>query len=173
MNWREITKTIAPTLSGVLPPPFNVLASVAVKTVLGMSDKATDKDVEQALISASPEILQKLKEAENKFLTDMESLGVDLERISANDRDSARKREEEVKDKMPAILSVLIILCAFILFGFALSGKLLLTGQEGLMVGTIVGFAGGYVTQVMNYYFGSTTGSARKTELMAKQKIGN
>lgn len=168
MSWQNIAKNVAPTLASALPPPFNVFATAAVKGVLGLTEESTDKDVERALLSATPETMLKLKELENQFKIDCKKLGVDLEQIAYQDRDSARKRESETKDKMPAILGITTVVGVIVVFSIVLSGNIELTGEQGLMVGTIVGAIIGYGTQVMNYYFGSTSGSAKKTEIMVR-----
>ena len=39
---------------------------------------------------------------------------------------------------------------------------------ETVLAGTIIGYVSAKCEQVLAYYFGSTKGSARKTELLAK-----
>lgn len=167
-GWQDIAKSVAPVLAGVLPPPFNAMATVAVKAALGLSENTKEKDIEKALASASPETLLKLKEAENAFLLEMEKLEIDIERINAGDRDSARKREIETKDKVPFILAILITLGFFgmlasLVWGWGTPSK----DNEAIYL--MLGSLGTSWTAVIAYYFGTTASSARKTEIMAKK----
>lgn len=165
MAWQDIAKNVAPVLAGALPPPFNAMAAIAVKAALGLSTDAKEKEVERALASASPETLLKLKEAENAFLLEMEKLDVDLERIHAGDRDSARKREAETKDKTPLILAMLITAGFFCTLGYMMIHGLPEAGRDALLI--MLGALGTAWGNVVNYYFGSSAGSKQKSDLMA------
>lgn len=167
MAWQDIAKNVAPVLAGVLPPPFNVLAGVAVKAALGLDAKATEKQLEQAMVNATPEQLLALKTAENAFLLDMEKLGVDLEKIAAGDRDSARKREVDTKDKTPIILALLITMGFFGILAYMLMYGLNKDASDALLI--MLGSLGTAWGSVVAYYFGSTSGSARKTEMLGKK----
>ena len=77
-DWKALVKTVAPVLGTALGGPLAGAATAAItKAVLG-SDTATEKDIEAALATASPEILLKLKEADQAFETRMTELGIDV-----------------------------------------------------------------------------------------------
>lgn len=87
------------------------------------------------------------------------------EQIAAGDRDSARKREAAVRDNTPRILAYLLI-GGFLGMAFAV-----LFGQvraDTVLAGTVIGYLSAKAEQVVAYYFGSTAGSAKKTELLAQ-----
>lgn len=111
---------------------------------------------------AKAEAQQKLLELKQNGELKIEEFAVKREEIAATDRDSARKREMEVKDKVPATLAFIVVICTFSTLGFVLTGKVALTGEQGLVVGTIIGAVTTFVTQVLNYYFGSTSSSSQK-----------
>lgn len=81
------------------------------------------------------------------------------------DRDSAREREIGVKDSTNKILAFVIVgafvcLVASTLLGYA--------KVESALAGTLVGYLSAKCEQVLAYYFGSSRGSAQKTELLAR-----
>ena len=81
------------------------------------------------------------------------------------DRDSARDREIGVKDSTNKILAFVIVgafvcLVASTLLGYA--------KVESALAGTLVGYLSAKCEQVLAYYFGSSRGSAQKTELLAR-----
>ena len=98
----------------------------------------------------------------------MENLGVELAKIASEDRDSARQREAAVKDWTPRVLAFVII------SGFLYTVYAVLSGVvEGLrdptmatIVGAVIGYISAKADQVVSYYFGSSAGSARKTDQM-------
>ena len=74
-------------------------------------------EIAKAIAGASPDQLLKLKNAETQFSTRMKELDIDLERINAEDRDSARKRQVETGDNTPTILAMMLSAAFFGLLG--------------------------------------------------------
>jgi len=168
MAWQDIAKNVAPVLAGALPPPFGALASIAVKGVLGLDEKASDREMEKALATASPETLLKLKEVESKFIIDGKKLDVDLERLAMQDRDSARSMKVQTKTHMPDVLSILITIGFFFTLYFIFTNPLPEGApRDALLV--MLGSLGTAWTAVVSYWFGSTVGSKVKTELMGQK----
>ena len=168
-DWKGLVRTVAPSIAGVFGTP---LAGMAVKAVadavLGPEEvkENQEKKLEAALATASPELLQKIKEADQKFKVDMETLGVDLEKVAADDRASARAREIAVRDRTPQILAFSYTLGYFALL-FVVMFHDLPDGAHDLL-NTLIGVLSAAQVGIMNYYFGSSAGSARKTELLSK-----
>jgi len=108
----DILKTVGPLLGQVAPTLATAmggpLAGLAVKTLsnvlLGHED-GDQEAVATALQNATPQQLADVKKIDADFKVRMKELEIDLERISAGDRDSARKREMEIKDHMPKVLA--------------------------------------------------------------------
>jgi hypothetical protein len=165
--------------------PFTAMAAQQIGKALGL-DKAPDatpEAIEAAMSKASldPATQLALAKGEQDFAVQMETLtngkiknAQDFEahllEIDASDRASARDREKSVKDKMPMVLGILmvslatVVSCA-IVFGWSKAARDTTTAA---MVGAVVGYVFGEVKQVYNYYFGSSAGSDRKTELLAE-----
>ena len=160
---RSLLRSVAPTLGTAIGGPFGGMAARAVSEKLLGKPDASESELERALLGASPEQLAEIKKIEADFKAQMKQLDVDLERIAADDRASARKREESVGGfAVPAIAAVVIV-------GFfaAVFASLLGFAQvESAMAGTLVGFVAAKAEQVVSYYFGSSAGSAKKNEML-------
>lgn len=167
IDWKHILGTVAPVLATAAGGP---LAGVATKAIaaklLGNADAKPD-DVEAAVLGAGPETLVKLRELDQQFEKDLQAAGIELEKISANDRANARAREIAVKDYTPAGLAFLITAGFFGTLGWMLVNGKPVTGGDALLV--MLGALGGAWASVCSYYFGSSAGSKLKTEALAKR----
>ncbi len=169
MDWDNLTGLIgslAPTIATALGGPLAGAGVRALTGALGLSDAASEKEITAAITNADPETFARIKEAEIAFQTRIKELDVDLEKIAAKDRDSARRRETAVKDKTPAILGILTITAFFAFIGAAsFMPSAVIEGRMDFIM-LAVGWLGGVATSVYAYYFGSSSGSKQKTELL-------
>lgn len=159
-----LIKQVAPTIATALGGP---LAGLATKTLsealLGNSDGSPD-EIAAALGSATPDQLARLREIDANFKVTMKKLDIDLAQIDAGDRDSARKREVETKDKTPMILAGVVCFGFFgTLIGLMLYG-LPPKGQDALLI--MLGALGSAFTAIVSYYFGSSSGSRQKDQII-------
>lgn len=165
-NWKALLGTVAPTIATALGGPLAGLATKGIIGALGLSDEAGEAEIAAAMSRATPEQLLALKKADQDFAVRMRELDIDIDRIAAGDRDSARKREMETKDHATKILATVIIT------GFLATVFLVLSGYvEGLkdpltatIVGTLIGYVSAKADQVVSYYFGSSASSAKKDD---------
>lgn len=95
------------------------------------------------------------------------NLKLSLEKIAADDRNSARQREMAVKDKTPAYLAYGITVGFFGVLCYMLAYKVPETGHDALLV--MLGSLGTAWAAVVSYYFGSSAGSDRKSELLMRK----
>jgi hypothetical protein len=165
-DWKSVVGTVAPTIATALGGPLAGLAVKAIGGVFGLGEGATEADVAAKLAGATPDDLLRLKEADQKFAIEMRRLDVDLERIAAGDRDSARQMQRETRSwAVPVLASVVVS-------GFIASSIAVLGGWvEGLkdpLVAALVGSVLGNITAatmlVLNFYFGTTASSRTKDE---------
>ena len=163
-NWKQVVGTVAPTIATALGGPLAGLAVGAIGKIFGL-DSATEEQVANAIAGASPDDLLKLKEAEIGFKQRMAELDVDLVRISASDRDSARQREISVKDRLPGLLAVGVTIGFFGLLAFMLTHDV--PAANASVLNIMLGSLGTAWIQVMSYYFGSSSGSDKKTDVIA------
>lgn len=97
-----------------------------------------------------------------------------LEKIAADDRQSARQREIAVHDTTPKILAFSVVggflSMTIALIGTALLGYKIDPVSMGL-IGTLVGYLSAKSELVLAYYFGSSSGSDKKTELLSRKSL--
>jgi len=169
MDLLKIVGAVAPTLATAIGGPLGGMAMKVVADVLGLPADSSEKDVSKAMAAATPDQLLALKQADQDFAVRMRELDIDLEKIAASDRDSARRREAQVRDWMPRVLAFVVVA------GFMATVFLVLLGyvdgmKDPLMattVGTLIGFVSAKCEQVVAYYFGSSSSSQQKTQLLA------
>lgn len=166
-DWKSIVGSVAPTIATALGGPLAGMAVSAIsQAVLGKPDAAEAEIGEAIVKSNNPEILLKLKTAEQEFAAKMKELDIDLEKIAADDRASARQREVAVKDTTPRNLAYLytggyfVMIAALFKFGVPEESRDLLNTLVGILSAAEVG--------IITYYFGSSAGSAKKSEMMDK-----
>jgi hypothetical protein len=167
-------KKLAPFLStGLsLAGPYGAIASKILSPILGLKPDAKEDDYSAALAKATPEQIEAIKKAENDFQVQMKQLEIEsvdeLEKMASADRASARDMQVQTKSCIPGALAISITIGFFILLGGMMFGKLHPSDNQALLLllGSLtMGFGA-----VINYYFGSSAGSDRKTELMATNK---
>jgi hypothetical protein len=159
---------VAPSIATALGGP---LAGVAVRTLSGAlfgHEEGTEQQVAEAIASATPEQLAAIKKTDADFKVRMKELDIDLERIAAGDRDSARQMQRETRDWLPKALAVFIVFGFFGILLWMMVFGLPKTGVEALlmMVGSLTSAFGG----VVQFYFGSSAGSKEKNNLLAAKE---
>lgn len=167
-DWKKLAATVAPSLATALGGP---LAGVAVSAIseqlLGRPD-GTEAEVATALRVGGSDALLKLKDAEQAFTLKLKELDIDLERLHQADRANARQREAATGDVWtPRLLAFFVTAGFFGVLGWLLSQGKPPDGGDALMV--MLGALGGAWASVVAYYFGSSAGSAAKTDILAKR----
>lgn len=160
----NLIKQVAPTIAAALGGP---LAGLATKTLsealLGNADGSPD-EIAAALGNATPDQLAKLREIDANFKTTMKKLDIDLAQIDASDRNSARQREVQLKDRTPTILAGVVCFGFFgTLIGLMLYG-LPARGQDALLI--LLGALSSSFTAIIGYYYGSSSGSRAKEQII-------
>jgi hypothetical protein len=158
---------VAPTIATALGGP---LAGVAVKTLsnaLFGHENGTEQQISEAMATATPEQLSAIKKIDTDFKVQMKALDIDLERIAAGDRDSARQMNVANKDWVPKALAVFITFGFFGVLVWMLVFGLPKTGTEALLM--MIGSLGTAFGGVVQFYFGSSAGSKEKNNLLASK----
>ncbi len=167
---KDILATVAPTVATALGGP---LAGVATRAIAGKilgRDDASVEEVEAAVSAASGTDLVKLKELEYEFKAQLKDADIQLERISADDRASARDRQARMKDWTPSVLGLAIIVGFFGVLAYSFRFGLPDHGSEVLLI--MVGALGTMTSQVGNFFFGSSAGSKSKDAIISELKKG-
>ena len=103
---KSILTAVAPTLGTALGGPIGGMAGRVVSQALLGKENGTDKEISTALELATPAQLSALKKSDEAFKIQMKELEIDVEKIHADDRDSARKRQMALGDHTPTILAI-------------------------------------------------------------------
>lgn len=169
-DWKGALGNLAPMLATALGGPLAGGAVAAITKALGLGDDATDAEISRKLADADPDTLLQLKKAEQDFTARMAEYGfrseADLARIAADDRANARQREVERQDWTPRILAYLVTAGFFGMLSVMVFAAIPAASKEPLYI--LLGSLGTAWTSIISYYFGSTAGGQKKSELLAK-----
>jgi hypothetical protein len=172
MEWKDLAGTIgkvAPLLGTLLGGPAGAAVGAMVASALGTG--GTPEEV-SAAITQDPAALVKLREIEASKAVRLEELAADQAKhelaTAAADRASAREREAKTGDTLtPRSLALLVTLGFFGALAYLLAAGKPQTGGDALLV--MLGALGGAWGSVIAYYFGSSAGSAAKTEMLGRK----
>jgi len=158
-NWKTTLAAVAPTLATALGGPLAGAATAVIgKALLG--DGFTG-DIEAAIAGANPEQLLALKNAEKQFALDSKKLDVE-------DRKSARKFSVDTSIAPQVILSIIYTVGYFWLMMLLISGEVTIPTDIMPMVMALLGVMTAAQSQIMNFWFGSSSGSKEKTSKLSK-----
>ena len=93
----------------------------------------------------------------------MKQLDIDLDRIAADDRNSARQMQIGTQSKIPAILATIIIGGFAVIIAMRVMG---LQVSSDPMISDLVTTLRDGVILVLSFYFGSSSGSQQKDHLL-------
>lgn len=163
---KKVIAAVAPVLGTALGGPFGALAGTFIANKLG-AKPGDDKALEKAVLSGDPEVMLKLKQADNDFQAHMAEIGLSEDKLVYDDKANARAREIAVRDKTPSVLAYGITVGFFGTLGFMLWYGKPDVGGDALLV--MLGSLGTAWAGVIAYYFGSSAGSDAKTRIIADQ----
>lgn len=173
-DWKAAVSKVAPWLGTALGGPLGAAAGKLVAVALGGEEtKATEADLAKLVQNVTPEQLLALKQADQQFQLQLKQMDInevkDLEALAVHDRASARDMAIKTGDVWtPRILAGVIV------FGFLWAVYYVLSGRiQGLkdpttvgLVGTLIGYVSAKADQIVSYYFGSSSGSRDKDQLL-------
>ena len=167
MEW---LKQLAPTAATLLGGPLAGMAVDAIGNALGMKD-ATKDQVKDLLTSGTlnADQMAAIKKAEADLILKVKQLDIDMEKVHAGDRASARDMAAKTGDVWTPRIIALVV---FIVWG-AVNWKLFngtISGDMRELVARALGTLDGTLLAVVYYYFGSSSGSKDKTDAIAGKK---
>jgi hypothetical protein len=165
-DWKKLLGTVAPLVGTALGGPLGGVAASFVADKLGLSEK-TVSAVTDAIQGGKldPAQVAQLKLAEIEFQKFLKQNDIDIEKVHAADRNSARDMLKATGSYVPATLTFMVTVGYFTtLFGmlqgwFKASDSqvmLIMLGQLGTAWGVTIAF-----------WFGTTRNSQEKTTLLA------
>ena len=153
----QLSPVIGLALGGPVGGLIGKGVAVAASTITG---KTQPDEILEALTTNPEKLLELEARTADRELEEL--------RIHAADRDSAREREAKVGGWSNPVLAGIVVGGFFWVVYHVLHDQDALTGATAGIVGTLVGYVSAKADQVVSYYFGSSAGSARKTNLMAR-----
>ena len=180
---KSVIGAVAPTLATMLGGPLAGTAVTALEGAFGVTGQDAITNVVQAG-GMTPEIIASVRAADQAHAEKLQAMGIDLqkvndshaeavasaqaqlEQIAAADRQNARGREVATKDYTTRILAYVVLVGWLSVNGYVLTHELSASMLPVIMrlLGTLDSMTG----LVLAYYFGSSSSSARKTELLGK-----
>jgi hypothetical protein len=179
MDWKDIAGIVgksAPMLGTLIGGPAGAAVGALVASALGTG--STPDEVSQAL-ATSPDAAVKLRQIEADRTVKLQEL---VEQHAATviaaqtaqlqteaaDRADARKTQVQMRSLVPAILAVGVTAGFFGVLGAMLAGIWKPSDNNALLI--LLGSLGTSWGAIVNFYFGSSAGSARKDELLAQSQ---
>ena len=164
-DWKKTLAAVAPALATALGGP---MAGVAVSMATrGLGIAEGEDALAAAVASGDPNVLVKLKEVDNTFLVEMKRLDVDLERVHSGDRVSARDMATKTSLAPQIGLSLLFTTGFIVVLTTLFSGEEVINPKMMQAAMYVMGILSAGMVQIMNFWFGSTSGSAKKSETIA------
>lgn len=178
LDFKKILGSVAPMIGTALGGPLGGAAASMLVSKLGLQiDPKDDKAVADAVANAAmtSDGLLKLRQAEMEFQQNMAELGFknesELEKIAADDRNSARDREKAVRDYTPEVGFYLLVgVFAFFLRWLF---KYPVPPDNKAIIYSAVGSLGTLVIMAATYFYGTTRGSQSKDVLLAQSAPSN
>jgi hypothetical protein len=165
-DWKGILGGIAPTIATALGGPA---AGGAVKFLaekfLGKPN-ASEAEVAAAIAGATPEQLATLKKLDQDYMLGLLDKAAAADAVDAGDRANARARETSLKDWTPQVLALITFAAFFTLLFIMVHRSIPIANQQAFNI--LLGVLAGAVTQVLNYYFGSSSGSAAARDVIGR-----
>ena len=160
MEW---LKTIAPTVATALGGPLAGMAVAAVSKALGCDPEEVQDIIGSGKLTA--EQVASIQLAELELKKQAQSMNLDFEQLAVADRKSARDMQVATKSYLVPSLAVIVV-TSFV--GVVISTLAGFSTIDSVMAGTLIGYLSAKADQVLSFFFGSTAGSQRKTELLSK-----
>lgn len=150
----KLIENVAPTIATALGGPVAGMAVKALSTALLGHGDGTEDDIRSALATATPDQITALKKVESDFKVQMKQLDIDLVKISAEDRASARNMAVGTQSLTPSIMSYVIVLC-WATVQYFLMTHVIDSGMREI-ISRVLGNLDGALMLVLSFWFGSS-----------------
>lgn len=163
MSWREIVKSIAPTIGSALGGPLVGAATKFLTDEFLEDGDDSEANLGKFLESANPDTLVRLKELELDFKAKTEALEVDVFKLEVDDRKSARQMAENAGMWPQILFSVIFFVAYFGMIYMLFTGHIKLDESIRDMATILIGVITASMPGIIGFWFGSSEGSKRKT----------
>ena len=166
MNWLDTIKKLAPTVASALGGPLAGIAVTAIGELFNIASPTTAK-IQEAIENGSltGEQISGIRQLELKLKSEEAERGFKYAELEFKDRDSARNMNIQTGAKTPAVLTWIIVAIVLGLEGMILFNGMPV-GVSEIVTGRILGTLDMSLMMVLAFWFGTTYGSGRKTDLL-------
>jgi hypothetical protein len=164
-DWKAVLGKVAPMVATAVGGPFGGMAASAALSLLDIEpeDGNEEKQLEKAISSMTPEQAITLKMAEKNWLATMKELDLKEEDLHGKDRASARDMATKTSIIPQITLSVLYTIGYITVLYMFLSGDVSVAASIKSEFNMVLGVITTCQVQIMNFWFGSSSGSKEKT----------
>ena len=169
---KEIISSVAPFIGTLIGGPMGGEAASAVAHLITGDKNASPETLSEAIKTATPDQFVALKQLDEQYQEKLLSVQLSEHQLENDDIASARNRNIQLHDKIPAYLAIFVltmffsILLLYMLYPIQDSSQ----GIIQILIGSLSIWCG----QAMNFYLGTTHSSATKTNLLANiANLGN
>lgn len=159
MNWKSLVGKVAPLLGTALGGPFGGMAGKFLAEKLGVEEA----ELEHTIVNANPDIMFKIKQLDHDFELEMAKLGLNKEELAVKDRADARNMAINTTLMPQMVLATVYVISFSVIMYLVFSGKAQLEGVMKDMGLYLLGILSAGLLQIMNFFYGSSTGSKEKT----------
>ena len=150
----KLIENVAPTIATALGGPVAGMAVKALSNALLGHDDGSEDDIRSALATATPDQIASIRKVDNDFKVQIKSLDIDLVKIAANDRDSARNMAIGTHSFTPSIMSYVIVVCWALIQMFLFTHVIDPSMRE--LISRVLGTLDGALMLVLSFWFGSS-----------------
>jgi len=167
-DWKKTLQAVAPTLATALGGPLAGAAVSALGSIFGMSN-ATADSIGKIIADGqlTPDHLAELRKLELEYQNNERERGFKYAELSFRDRDSARTANVSGGTQKMLFWMSLVLLAltlgtevAVLFLGYP-------DKTPEIIVGRVLGLMDAVAMLVLSYWYGTTNGSALKSELLA------
>ncbi|MGH1461231.1 MAG: hypothetical protein ACRBB6_04265 [Neptuniibacter sp.] len=161
MSWITKLKEYAPDIAAAIATGGATLPQLALKAISDATGKPIDSEdsLSQIITQADPDVMLKIKQANNNFKIRMRELDVEMETAELKNQEHAR--EQHKHSPMPAVITFMLTIIVAGLFGSLFVYNIPAGNKDTLYI--LIGQASALWAASVTYWVGTTRSSAEKT----------
>ena len=158
MDWKGLVGKVAPILGTALGGPFGGMAGKFLADKLGVPEE----DLPETIENASPDVMLQIKSLDADFKVKMKELGLKEKELEAEDRANARNLAIQTTIWPQVILSVVYTVAYAAVLWAYISGNVQVPENAQAQFSIVLGVLTAAQAQILNFWFGSSSGSKEK-----------
>lgn len=167
-DWKSALGKLAPMIATAVGGPFGGMAASAALEMLGLEPEKGNEEaqLQKVIESMTPEQAIAIKTAEQNFRMIMRELDLKEEDLHTRDRDSARKLAASTSIVPQVSLSIVYSIGYFLVLYLFITGDIDIAAGIKAEFNMVLGVMTAAQIQIMNFWFGSSSGSKAKSDAM-------